>query len=115
MVLAARSIDPDTHRSVLYELKTTALLQSQEWLAYQLTRLYLNDYYLTYPGITVESEVKAALADRHNFIKGPAPLFRDSATHLDSGFCVRDKNYLSARWPGDAWRFSTELVRMLTN
>ncbi len=113
VVLAARSIDPVTRKSVLYNYKTTALLHSQELMAYNMTRLWLKDYYLTYPDITVEEEVTAALADKANFIKGTAPLFRDDLQHLQRGFIVRDRNYLSARWPGDAYNFALEFFRML--
>lgn len=113
VVLAARSVDSNTQKSVLYNYKTTCLLQSQELLAYNMTRLWLKDYYLTYPNLTVEKEVKAALSNPSNFQKGPTPLFRDSLTHLKRGFCVRDRNYLSARWPGDVYSFSLEFLKML--
>jgi len=78
-----------------------------------LTRLWLKDYYLTYPAITVEDEVKSALSDSDNFLKGPTPLLRDNYNHFKRGFVVRDRNYLSARWPGDAYNFSLEFVRMV--
>lgn len=113
VVLAARSTDPQTSRSVLYGYRTTALLGSQETAAYRLTRLWLGDYYLTYPGLTVEAEVKSVLKDVSQFSEGPAPLRRDSLSHPERGFTVRDRNYLSARWPGDAYRFSRELLLML--
>lgn len=113
VVLVARSIDQDTKKSVIHNFKTTALLKSQELAAYNLTRLWLKDYYLTYPEITVEDEVTAALSEKNNFIKGPKPLFRDDRKHLSRGFTVRDKNYLSARWPGDAYNFSFEFIKML--
>lgn len=113
VVLAARSINADTEKSVIHNYKTTSLLQSQEFLAYNLTRLWLKDYYLTYPGITVEYEVKSVLSEGNNFLKGPAPLLRDSYEHLKRGFIVRDRNYLSARWPGDAYNFSLEFIRMV--
>jgi protease I len=113
VVLVARSIHPITQKSVLYDYKTTALLSSQELLAYTMTRLWLNDYYLTYPEITVQAEVEAALLDKSNFIKGTTPLFRDDTAHLNRGFTVRDRNYLSARWPGDVYRFSSEFIEML--
>ncbi len=48
-VLVARSIDPSTNKSVIYDYKTTSLLKSQELFAYQITRLWLDDYYLTAP------------------------------------------------------------------
>ena len=113
VVLAARSIDPRSEQSVIYDYKTTSLLKSQELLAYNLTRLWLGDYYLTYPGLTVEDDVKSALADQSNFKTGPSPLFRDSQTKLKRGFFVKDRNYLSARWPGDAYSFAYEFIKML--
>ncbi|PSL44220.1 ThiJ/PfpI family protein [Chitinophaga niastensis] len=112
VVLAARSINPATGKSVLHPYKTTALLQSQELAAYHLTKLWLQDYYLTYP-VTVEAAVKAALSDPAHFLKGPAPLWRDTAAHLNRGFTVTDRNYLSARWPGDAYRFSMDFIQLL--
>ncbi|MDP2368406.1 type 1 glutamine amidotransferase domain-containing protein [Rhodoferax sp.] len=38
---------------------------------------------------------------------------RDSPGELAPGFVVRDGNYLSARWPGDAHRFANEFLKML--
>ena len=113
VVLAARSIDPDTGKSVLHNYRTTALLKTQEMLAYRLTRLWLKDYYLTYPEITVEDEVRKALSSDDGFLKGPNPLLRDDHDHLDRGFTVRDRNCLSARWPGDAYCFSNQFAGML--
>jgi protease I len=113
VVLAARSINPATGKSVLHDYQTTALLAAQELLAYRLTRLWLQDYYLTYPDITVQAEVSGVLASADNFKTGPGPLLRDDPNHLGRGFTVRDKNYLSARWPGDAYAFSQEFAAML--
>ncbi len=113
VVLAARSIDPGTGKSVLYNYQTTALLKMQETMAYKLTRLWLKDYYLTYPEITVEDEVTNALSSSDNFLRGPNPVLRDDHNHLERGFTVRDRNYLSARWPGDAYSFSVEFAVML--
>jgi protease I len=76
-VLAARSINPNTQKSIIYDYKTTALLKSQELLAYNLTRLWLKDYFLTYPEITVEHEVTLALSKSSQFIQGPNPLRRE--------------------------------------
>lgn len=115
VVLAARSINNDTKKSVIHSYKTTALLKSQELLAYNLTRLWLKDYYLTYPGTTVEDEVKSALSNKENFLDGPTPLFRDDNKHLDRGFFVKDRNYLSSRWPGDVYSFSLEFIKMIKN
>ena len=113
VVLVARSTDPATGKSVIHDFKTTALLKSQELAAYNLTRLWMGDYYLTYPETTVEDEVTTALSDPENFLSGPKPLFRDSLNHLERGFVVKDRNYLSARWPGDVYSLSTELMNLM--
>jgi len=113
VVLAARSIDSDTGKSVLHNYKTTSLLKSQELLAYNLTRLWLKDYYLTYPGLTTEDEVRSVLSNQANFIKGPFPLQKDSPEDLKKGFVVRDRNYVSARWPGDIYSFSLEFIKIV--
>ena len=112
VVAACRALDPDTGRSVLHGRKTTALLRRQERLAYQLTRITLGDYYLTYP-VTVQDEVTASLATADDFVEGPTPVLRDNMAHLGRGFTVRDGNYLSARWPGDVYRFSTGFLGMV--
>jgi protease I len=112
VLLAARS-QSKRGKSVLYGRKTTALTKSMELTAWALTRFYLGDYYRTYR-ITVEDEVRAALADPSHFIAGPIPFVRDSPTRPDLGFTVRDANYLSARWPGDAHRFGSEFAAILT-
>lgn len=114
VVLVARSINKDTGKSVIYDYKTTSLLKKQERLAYQLTRLWLGDYYLTYPENTVEDEVTNALAHPKHFIPGSLPLFRDSKNNLSGGFIVQDRNYLSARWPGDIYNLSFAMINKLT-
>jgi len=114
VVLAARSINPATGKSILYNKKTTALLQSQEMTAFNLTRLWLGNYYLTYPEITVQKEVTSVLSSPGNFIEGPTPLFRDTLETLERGFSLQDGNYLSARWPGDAYNFSIQFSKMLS-
>lgn len=115
VVLAARSTNPETGKSVIHDYKTTALLKSQELSAYKLTRLWLKDYYLTYPEKTVEDEVRSVLSDSSNFNRGSTPIFRDSPGHLDRGFVVKDRNYLSARWPGDVYSISTAMAELLSN
>lgn len=113
VVVMARSIDPESGRSVLHGRRTTALLRAQELSAFALTALWLGRYYRTYD-VTVEAEVRAALACDADFVSGPLPLTRDSFDDLAAGFTVRDGNYLSARWPGDAHRFAREFVAGLT-
>lgn len=89
--------------------KTTSLTNALELAAYRMTKLWLKDYYRTYPA-TTEDEVRSYGCE---YFTGPGALFRDSPEHLDRGFIVRDGHYVSARWPGDAHRFSAELIGML--
>lgn len=112
VVLAARSRDSNG-KSILHGFKTTALLQKQEMLAWQLTRAWLGNYYRTYDQ-SVQAEVTAALAIHSDFIEGPMPLTRDTENNLKPGFVVRDRHYLSARWPGDAHTLAHELQKMLS-
>lgn len=111
VVLASRSTRADG-RSVLHGLRTTALTRTLELSGWALTALWLGRYYRTYP-VTVQGEVSAALARPEDFIGGPPALRRDSPQHLERGFTVRDGHYLSARWPGDAYRFADEFGKML--
>lgn len=112
VVAAARAINPDTGKSILYGRKTTALLKRQELLAHKLTKRRMGDYYLTYP-VTVEDEVTAALQNPADFIAGPLPLFRDAPGHMGRGFTHLDGKYLSARWPGDVYNFATRFLQLL--
>lgn len=112
-LLLARTLDPDTGRSVLHGRKVTALLAtSMELLAWAITAPWLGRYYRTYPQ-TVEAEVKAALASPNDFLPGPRLYQRDSAQKPQRGFVVRDGNLLTARWPGDCYRFANEWVEMV--
>lgn len=111
VLLAARSRSPAGH-SVLYGRKTTALTKTLELSGWALTRLWMGDYYRTYPQI-LQDEVQSALADPTDFIRGPMAISRDSPDNLAPGFVVKDGNFLSARWPGDAHRFAAEFVEML--
>ena len=111
VLLAARAKRPDG-RSVLHGRKTTALTRQLELTAWALTAPYLGDYYRTYPQ-TVEDEVTATLQTPTDFARGPTPLTRDTLAKPERGFTVRDGNYLSARWPGDAHRFALEFAGMV--
>ena len=134
VLLAARSIDPTTGRSVLYGRKTTALTWAMERLAWRLTRFtrfWDRDYYRTYteepgqPGgyMSVQSEVTRALEDPADFrdVARGSPhwrlktsgMARDTATDSRPAFVVDDGGYVSARWPGDTHTFATVLARKL--
>ncbi len=112
VLLLARSIGPSTGRSALYGRQTTALTAALELGGWAMTRLWLGDYYRTYP-TTVQAEVTAALASPGDFQTGPRVTLRDSANRLGRGFTVKDGNYLSARWPGDCHRLAADYVRLV--
>jgi putative intracellular protease/amidase len=135
VLLAARSIDPATGRSVLFGRKTTALtwaLEQRAWQLARVTRFWDPDYYRTYreqPGdpaghMSVEAEVTRALEDPADFLdvvegsqdwrtktSGTA---RDSANDARPAFVVDEGNYLSARWPGDAYTFAAAVSARLS-
>lgn len=111
VLIAARARRADG-KSVLYGRKTTALPKMLELMGWLLTCLYLGNYYRTY-ATTVEDEVRASLASRNDFIRGPLGVRRDSPRDLEAGFTVRDRNFLSARWAGDAHRFASDFAAML--
>ncbi len=116
VLVLARSIDPATGKSVLYERHTTCLAKVQERIAYFLTSWRRGRYYRTYPAY-VEDEVRAAQRDpaRH-FDRGPLSLTkRDTASDASPAFVVVDGNYVSARWPGDAYTFAHAFERVLAN
>ncbi|MBC7533191.1 MAG: DJ-1/PfpI family protein [Oligoflexus sp.] len=111
VVLASRS-KMENGESALWRKNTTSLLKSQELLAWTLTAAWLGSYYRTYPQ-TVEDEVKSNLLSPQQFISGPSPVSRDTEASDQAGFAVRDGNYVSARWPGDAHRFSRLFLDVL--
>lgn len=111
VLLAARSKTKDGH-SVLYGRKTTALPKWMELNAWALTALWLKNYYRTYP-VSVQEEVSSLLRSKDDFLSGPLSLLRDEPDKLSRGFIVKDKNYISARWPGDAHLFAHEIHQSL--
>lgn len=113
VLILARAQGADGH-SVIYHRNVTSLINRLEMTGYNLTRLWMGDYYRTYPEITTEDEVRAALASHAHFDPGPGGATRDSMDALQHGFVVRDKNLVTARWPGDAHRWSVAIDELLT-
>mgnify|MGYP000431874633 FL=1 len=111
VLLLARS-QYNNGESVLKGRHTTALTASMELSAWVVTAPWLGRYYRTYP-MTVEQEVKQAVGKEGGFDKGPFLPIRDSENNHRFGFTVLDKNYLSARWPGDCNKFSADWVDVL--
>lgn len=113
VLVAARATDPRTGHSLLRDRRTTCLPKYLERSAFALTAWRLGRYYRTYPAY-VEDEVRAALAAGEQFARGPRVLSeRGTATDDSAAFVVRDGNYLSARWPGDAYLFAKRFAAML--
>lgn len=90
--------------------KTTCLPKYMERIAYYLTAWKLGKYYRTYPAY-VEDEVRAACGE---FVRGPIELTHRGTRENDGpAFVVEDDNYVSARWPGDAYLFSKKLIERI--
>lgn len=113
VLVLARALDPETGRSVLHGRRTTCLPKYMERVAYYLTAWKLGRYYRTYDAY-VEDEVRAALAAPRDFVRGPVTLVTKGTANSDRGaFVVEDDNYVSARWPGDAYLFARKIVERL--
>jgi len=113
VLVLARAVDPATGHSVLHGMKTTCLPGYMERSAFWLTAWRRGRYYRTYPAY-VEAEVRAALAEPGDFVRGPRTLTRRGTRDDDAAaFVVEDGRYVSARWPGDAYLFSRRLLDRL--
>ncbi len=134
-LLVARSISKRTGKSVLYGRKTTALTWSMERAAAsvgRVVRFWDPLYYRTYreeagqsPGyMSVQAEVTRALERPEDFLDVPkgSPNYRKKTSGLhrdtfdDSGpaFVVQDRNYVSARWPGDVHAFANAFAALVS-
>jgi putative intracellular protease/amidase len=114
VLVLARAKDGATGKSVLATRKTTCLPKYMERTAWMITAWKLGRYYRTYPEY-VEDEVKAALDDaKAQFQRGSRTL-TSKGTRTDDApaFVVEDGNYISARWPGDAYLFGKRLIARL--
>jgi len=133
VLLAARSRAADG-KSVLFGRKTTALtwaLERSGWTVGRIVRFWDPGYYRTYADgagkpkgyMSVEQEVTRALASPQDFLDVPADapdyrrktsgVARDSFDDDRPAFVVRDGNYVSARWPGDAHAFARAFAAVL--
>jgi protease I len=107
----ARAIGPDG-KSALFGYETTGLTNKQEKPAIALTKPFMGDHYQTFPK-TVQDDVSAVLRHPQDFKTGPNSLSYGTAKSTDVGFVHQDRHYISARWPGDAWKFATRFAGML--
>jgi putative intracellular protease/amidase len=134
VLLAARSISKRTGRSVLAGYQTTALtwaFENSAWSVARITRFWDPDYYRTYLEqagqptgyMSVQQEVTRALVRAEDFRDVPSEdphyrrktsgLVRDTVDDETPAFVVRDRNYVSARWPGDVHTFARTFAGML--
>jgi len=113
VLVLARTSDPTTGQSLLYGRRTTSLPKYMERSAFVATAWRLGRYYRTYRTY-VEDEVRGALRDATDFVRGPRVLSK-RGTDVDDrpAFCVEDGNYVSARWPGDAYLFAKRFAHQL--
>lgn len=103
---------PLARAGVLAGRRTTALTEPMETIAIQLTSRALPGRYRTYPK-TVEAEVKHRIGPGGVFERGGLFPRHAGRRNPDAGFVVRDGNYLSARWPGDAWTLAVRMNELL--
>jgi putative intracellular protease/amidase len=134
VLLAARSVDPKTGRSILHGRKTTSLTWRQEHLAGRIgrvVRFWEPDYYRTYPDgpgeprgyMSVQAEVTRNLAGPADYVdvdpREPDARIKNDGRHRDSldderpAHVVIDGNYVSSRWPGDAHTFAKRFGEVL--
>jgi putative intracellular protease/amidase len=134
VLLAARSVSPKTGRSVLFGYRTTALtwaLENSAWKVARITRFWDQHYYRTYlekagePDgyMSVQQEVTRSLASPADFLDVPktdpdyrrktSGLQRDTMDDARPAFVVQDRNYVSARWPGDVHTFAKAFAGLL--
>lgn len=113
VLLAARSRDAGTNGSVLAGRKTAGLSKAQTESVFHMTRLVVVPYNHYQQEVPPEIELKTFLTNPTDFLPGPTIFSRDSPTSVNNGFVVRDNNYLSGRWAGDAHKLGNEFLKLL--
>ncbi len=103
MLVLARTIDPQTGRSILYGRKVTAVPRWLDRVAYKMDAWFVKRGYIMYPQC-VEEEVRASLAHPDDLIPGPG---------LRAPFAVTDGNLVTARWYMDAELFAERFAEAL--
>lgn len=133
-LIPARSINPETQRSVLFGRKTTSLTWQLERTGAKVGRImrfWDPHYYRTYleeddqpPGyMSVEHEIIRSLEHPTDYLDVPpeakdyrrktSGLARDTMKDQSASWVVQDRNYVTARWPGDAHAFAMRFAGLL--
>ncbi len=103
---------PLARAGVLAGRQTTSLTGIMEQFSILVTSRALPGHYRTYPE-SVETEVRRSTGPTGNYERGPVFLRYAAARSAEAGFVVQDGNYLSARWPGDAWTLALRMNELL--
>jgi len=128
VLVLARSINPKTGKSLLYNRKSTSVSNYLERLTYSLTSWQMGDYFRTFDELTedeivrhmtgINNPVEAAKVNKEKqlFDAGPISLDKGTFENPEAGaFVVEDGNYLSGRYPGDvcllAHRFAQKVLK----
>jgi putative intracellular protease/amidase len=113
VIVLARAIESASGKSVLNGRRTTCLPGYMERLAFWMTAWRRGRYYRTYPEY-VEAEVRNALRSESDFERGPLNFGARGTRDNDlPAFVVEDRNYISGRWPGDAYLIANRFLRLL--
>jgi putative intracellular protease/amidase len=97
-------------KSIIHDVKTTALPAFMEESIFWLTRPFLGDYYKTYGygSKSVQRFVEDGLDDPKQFVNSPC-------WNASAPFIVEDEtfNYVTGRFPPDAWLLAKRAVEMV--
>ena len=103
---------PLARAGVLKGRRTTALTHMMEEIAVRLTARALPGHYRTY-ALSVEDEVRERIKPGGRFERGGLFPRYSGSRAPNAGYVLRDGNYLSARWPGDAWTLALRINDLL--
>lgn len=102
LLILARTIDPQSGRSILYGHKVTALPKSLDRTGHLLDAWFFKHGYIMYSPC-VADEVRACLEHPEDLSSGPSVL-------VPSPYVVTDGNLITSRHYGDAGKFSERFV-----
>ena len=103
---------PLARAGVLKGRRTTALTHMMEEIAVRLTSRALPGHYRTYE-MSVENEVRERIKPGGRFERGGLFPRYSGSKSPNAGYVLRDGNYLSGRWPGDAWTLALRMNDLL--